>query len=166
MSERTLVERLRANAQGISLGAEGMGWGPEDLYAAAADEIERLSQGRALETTPLADSLRECWGRLDPENPDPSLIIQASTLLAMAAHALDLRKEHADIAVEAFNDSIKVNALVQSRLEAEIDRLRGILATAVNLLKEGSPQEAKRRLQLALLDVQKGTLPPTVINDA
>jgi hypothetical protein len=37
-----LVARLRANAQGLSLGAEGMGWSPEDLYRAAADEIERL----------------------------------------------------------------------------------------------------------------------------
>lgn len=42
--QSTLVERLRDNAQGINLGAEGMGWGPADLYAAAADEIERLTR--------------------------------------------------------------------------------------------------------------------------
>lgn len=45
--QSTLVERLRDNAQGINLGAEGMGWGPADLYAAAADEIERLTAALA-----------------------------------------------------------------------------------------------------------------------
>lgn len=40
----TLIERLRASAQGISLGAEGMGWAPEKLYEEAARRIEYLQE--------------------------------------------------------------------------------------------------------------------------
>ncbi len=40
---RPLVERLRDCAQGVDLGAEGMGWSPDPaLLREAADEIENL----------------------------------------------------------------------------------------------------------------------------
>ena len=40
---RPLVERLRDAAQGVDLGADGMGWSPDpSLMREAADEIERL----------------------------------------------------------------------------------------------------------------------------
>lgn len=38
---RPLIERLRAAAQGVDLGADGMGWSPDpELYKEAADELE------------------------------------------------------------------------------------------------------------------------------
>jgi hypothetical protein len=41
--KRGLVERLRDDAQGEDLGADGMGWSPDPaLKREAADEIERL----------------------------------------------------------------------------------------------------------------------------
>lgn len=43
MDKRDLVERLRDDAQGEDLGADGMGWSPNPaLKREAADEIERL----------------------------------------------------------------------------------------------------------------------------
>lgn len=49
MDKRDLVERLRGDAQGIDLGADGMGWGPDpNLLREAAAEVERL---RAQNTT-------------------------------------------------------------------------------------------------------------------
>lgn len=40
---KTLAERLRDGAQGLSLGADGMGWSPDPaLLREAADELERL----------------------------------------------------------------------------------------------------------------------------
>ena len=38
-----MVKRLRNSAQGISLGADGMGWAPEDLMGKAADLIETMA---------------------------------------------------------------------------------------------------------------------------
>ncbi len=43
MDKRDLVERLRDDAQGEDLGADGVGWSPDPaLKREAADEIERL----------------------------------------------------------------------------------------------------------------------------
>jgi hypothetical protein len=51
---RGLVERLRADAQGEDLGADGMGWSPDPaLKREAADEIERLRAALSGELGPL-----------------------------------------------------------------------------------------------------------------
>ena len=45
---KTLAERLRDCAQGVSLGADGMGWSPDPaLLRDAADEIDRLRANNA-----------------------------------------------------------------------------------------------------------------------
>lgn len=49
MDKRDLVERLRDDAQGEDLGADGVGWSPDPaLKREAADEIERLRTENAV----------------------------------------------------------------------------------------------------------------------
>lgn len=88
MDKRDLVERLHGEAQGIDLGAVGMGWSPDPgLLREAATEIERIRtenaalkreahtrEGAAEELYARLDSLSkamESSGRIDEhEHPD------------------------------------------------------------------------------------------------
>lgn len=49
----TLTRALRAADQGVSLGADGMGWSPDlTLFRQAADEIDRLTAALAAASAP------------------------------------------------------------------------------------------------------------------
>ena len=68
---RPLVERLRNADQGVSLGADGMGWSPDPtLYRQAADEIDRLTAALAAASAP---GVPAGW-RLAPVEPTPDML--------------------------------------------------------------------------------------------
>lgn len=64
-----LIERLRDCAQGVDLGADGLGWSPDPaLLHEAASEIERL-RAQVAELEPMAR--RYEWLRSEHQRYDP-----------------------------------------------------------------------------------------------
>ncbi len=81
-----IADSLRCCAQGIDLGADGMGWSPDtELLRKAADEIERLSADVAAERERCA----KVCDRLDVMSRDPMVCRGSAQECAAAIRALD-----------------------------------------------------------------------------
>ena len=89
--KRGLVERLRDDAQGEDLGADGMGWSPDPaLKREAADELVRLHGQMETLGRWIVEALK-ALDTIDPDDLDESerlmTLIKGGEMLSMSALA-------------------------------------------------------------------------------
>ena len=108
---RPLVDKLRDCAQGIDLGADGMGWSPDPaLLREAADEIERLA-GVVKKANDQAEHFERLWYLT---NEDAGRYAFAKTLEGQVVTMETLKSRGAEALDQAIDDAMMEDADAQS----------------------------------------------------